>query len=91
MKEVIANAYLQGGAILLLVALLVASIIGMFKYIVSPLYKDNKELRDKVISMNEKVATMAEASRLTNDNVVRTMAEQNATFRDLASLLRSRP
>lgn len=69
MPTILNNAYLQGGAILLLVAALFVLIVCMLKYIVKPLWEDNKTLREKVMQMNERVAVMGEANRATNINV----------------------
>lgn len=83
MQSIVANAYLQGGAMLLLVALLVMALLATFRYIVKPLWEDNKSLRDKVMEMNERVTRMGEASRITNENTSRALLEQSTAFREM--------
>lgn len=90
MKDIIVNAYAQGGAILLMLCLLVAALIATFKYIVKPLWDDNKTLREKVMTANERTVAMGEASRATNENTSRVLSEQTIVFRELLTELRSR-
>jgi hypothetical protein len=89
-KDVFAQAWMQGGAVLLLVALLVAALICTYKYIVKPLWEDNKLLREKVMVMNERVVTMGEASRQTNETCTKAFIEQSASFRDMVSAWRQK-
>ena len=83
MEAIITNSYAQGGAALLLIALLVVALISTFRYIVKPLWEDNKLLRDKFMEMNERVTRMGEASRITNENTSKALLEQSGAFREM--------
>lgn len=77
------DVYLQGGASLLLIVLLVLALVATFKFIVKPLWEDNKGLREKVMEMNERVTRMGEASRITNENTSKALLEQSTAFREM--------
>src|SRR4051812_39221854 len=83
MDHVLANAWVQGGAILFLIVLLLCSNICTFRYIVRPLWKENRKLRDDVMAMNERVVRLGEATRTANENTTRTLAENTAAFTQL--------
>jgi cytochrome c biogenesis protein ResB len=87
-KSILENAYLQGGAVLLLIALLVLAIFCIFKFIVKPLWDDNKALRDKLMENNEKVIKIGELSRISNETTAQALKDQYQTFRDFLSIRR---
>jgi len=87
--KTIADLYLQGGAALLLIVLLVLALIATFKYLVKPLWQDNIMLREKVLTMNERVVVMGEASRITNETTAKALFEQSNVLRDLIAAWRT--
>lgn len=88
--KAIGELYLQGGAALLLVVFQALAIIGIFKYILKPLWEDNKSLREKVLGMNEQLIRLGESSRMTNETNTRAFIEQSAAMRDVLSAWRTR-
>lgn len=90
MQEILANAWVQGGAILFLIVVLLLIIIGTFKYIVKPLWEDNLALREKNGLNTERVVKMGESYRVSNENTVRALTEVAQVVRDLREDFRSR-
>lgn len=88
-KSILENAWLQGGAVLLLVTLLVLALISTFYFVVKPLWEDNKALREKVMQMTERVILTSELSRQANETSARALTEQSVNMRDAIAWLRA--
>ena len=88
--KAITELYVQGGAALLLVVFQALAIVGIFKFILKPLWEDNKTLREKVLVMNEQLIRLGESSRATNETNTRAFIEQSNAMRDVLAAWRSR-